>query len=107
MRIQRLALSGTRELVEGAFHANILSPHRNPVPPPKLAADAPVLNVAHPVVIDFRPALRIKLHRTRGDAGAGFLDAWILEKPLFAEPWLDGYSRPLAETDLILVGLFL
>ena len=30
--------------------------------PPKLAADAPILQAAHPVLINFRPALRMELH---------------------------------------------
>src|ERR1043165_2103794 len=41
------------------------APHRNPVPPPKLAADAPVLNVRQPMVIDLRPALRMETHFPR------------------------------------------
>src|SRR5439155_26678816 len=37
-------------------------PHRNSMAPPKLAADAPILNIIHPVVIDLRPALREEAH---------------------------------------------
>ena len=46
------------------FIAARRSPHRNPMPPPKLAADAPVLNVRHPVVVNLRPALRMETHQS-------------------------------------------
>src|SRR5439155_2957279 len=46
-------------------------PHRNPMSPPKLARDAPILNVVHPVVIDFRPALREEAHFVRERARLG------------------------------------
>src|SRR5207249_11694904 len=64
-------------------------PHWNPMPPPELARDAPVLDVAHPVIVNLRPALREEAHlvgerarlgrsggrlvrrtRTRGDTSA-------------------------------------
>src|SRR6266545_2283262 len=32
------------------------------MPPPKLAADAPVLNAAHPVVVNLRPSVREEPH---------------------------------------------
>ena len=35
-------------------------PNRNSVPPPQLAADAPVLQIFHPVVVDFSPSFRKK-----------------------------------------------
>src|ERR1019366_9003683 len=37
-------------------------PNRDAMSPPKLAADAPVLDVAHPMVVNLRPALRMEAH---------------------------------------------
>src|SRR5437899_903741 len=39
-----------------------ISPNRNLMPPPELAADAPVLDVAHPMIVNLRPALRMEAH---------------------------------------------
>src|SRR5215213_9638249 len=38
------------------------APHRNLMPPPKLPADAPILNIRQPVVIHLCPTVWIKLH---------------------------------------------
>src|SRR5256885_127240 len=46
-------------------------PHRHPMPPPQLPRDAPVFNVPHPVVVNFRPALRVKTHGTGGRSRPG------------------------------------
>ena len=35
-------------------------PRRNPMPPPNLTTDAPVLNVFDPLLVDFFPVLRIE-----------------------------------------------
>src|SRR5262245_22906537 len=39
------------------------------MPPPKLSADAPVLDVAHPMVVDLGPAIREEAHLSRGGHG--------------------------------------
>src|SRR5688572_3457548 len=39
-----------------------LCPHRNPMPPPELATDAPVLNVSHPMIVNLSPTLRMESH---------------------------------------------
>ena len=46
----------------GLAFGESFAPHRNPMPPPKLPADAPVLNVRQPMVIDLGPALRMEPH---------------------------------------------
>ena len=45
----------------------VIIPCRNAVPPPDLAADAPVLDVFHPVEISLGPTLRIELDRAVAD----------------------------------------
>ena len=80
-------------------------PHRNAVPPPKLATDAPILQAAHPVVVSLRPALRIKLHRSVGDAGPSGILAGIFQKPLLGKTRLDRHIGALAEADFVFVIL--
>src|SRR5206468_11627004 len=46
-------------------------PNRDLMPPPELAADAPVLNVAHPMIVNLRPALRVEAHLVGERARAG------------------------------------
>src|SRR5262245_27104845 len=93
------------------------------MPPPKLAADAPVLNAAHPVVVHLRPPIREEPHfadrrfwRDAGtcprDAGSTLnytclrlLHAWILQEPLFAQARFDGNVGAFAEADVVCVRL--
>ena len=53
----------------GHFAAVIAVPHGDAVPPPELAADAPITDVLQPVVIDFGEALR---HNAGFSAADGF-----------------------------------
>ena len=56
---------------------------RNPVPPPELTGNTPVLNVFHPVEIDFRPALGDELHFAGLDRfNGGFGERLHLHEPL-------------------------
>ncbi len=94
--------------------------------PPKLAADAPVLDVAHPVVINLRPPLRMEAHGApnsdsacffcvsrRADseigaprllhARAGFFHARIFQEPLLAQARLNRHIRAFAITDVVRV----
>ena len=79
--------------------------------PPKLAADAPILNVAHPVVINLRPALGMKLSSRRSSrhalSRATCFHARIFQKPLLAQARLDRHIRAFAVTDVVRVRLFL
>jgi hypothetical protein len=72
-----------------------------------LAADAPVLDVLQPVVIDLFPALGEEPDEPVADGVTGLDGLWIPEKPLFAQAGLDRDIRPLAESDVVLVGLLL
>ena len=54
IRILGPVLAGRFDLSEG-FVSSI--PDRDTVAPPELSADAPVLKILHPVVIDFAPAI--------------------------------------------------
>ena len=73
--------------------------------PPQLAADAPILNVRQPMVINLGPAVGMKFHPALGHAGFGFRHGGIFQKPLFAQARLDGHIRALAEPDVVLVRL--
>ena len=81
------------------------------MPPPELATDTPVLDAAHPVVVHLGPAIREEAHRGRSlraglsHAGLRCLHAGILEEPLFAQARLDGHIGPLAEANVVGVGL--
>ena len=73
--------------------------------PPELAADAPILQVAHPVVVRLRPALRVKLHRPIRHTRARRLLTGVLEEPLLRQPRLNRHIRPLTEPDVVRVIL--
>ena len=88
--------------------ASLPIPHRNAMPPPELAADAPVLDVLQPVVVNLRPALGMKTASRRSATHrARFLHARILQEPLLAQARLDRHIGALAEADVVLVRLFL
>ena len=73
--------------------------------PPELAADAPVLQTAHPIVIGLGPAFGVKLHGAIGHAVARLLLAWVLEKPLLRKARLNRHISAFAEADVVLVIL--
>ena len=107
MKFQRIAVVINLYRVRNPFEfISARIPHRNPMPPPKLTADAPVLNVRQPVVIHFRPAFGMKFHPARRHARPGWFHGGIFQKPLFAQARLNRHTRPLAETDIVLVRLF-
>ena len=45
-------------------------------------------------------------HFAIGDDGLAFLDAWILEEPLFAQSAFDGHVGALGVAEVVLIGLF-
>ena len=74
--------------------------------PPKLPADAPVLDVIHPVAVGVFVFLRIEangivFHRLGSRSGQLF----HLQKPLHGELRLNGFVGPLRESYLVGVGL--
>ena len=76
-------------------------PHRNAVSPPQLAADAPILNVFHPVKIGFVEAFRHDFGATfahSGDGGRG--QRLGFDKPLSADQRLDNRVAAFATPDL-------
>ena len=80
-------------------------PHGNAMPPPQLAADAPVLDVGHPVFVNFRPALGDKADLARRHRIEGGRHLRIAQKPLLAQPRLDRHIGALAVADVVLVIL--
>ena len=82
--------------------------------PPELAADAPVLNVLEPVVVDLFPALREETDQATSTLCFGASDGIaslnglrIFQEPLLAQTRFDGDIGALAEADIVLVRLFI
>ena len=75
------------------------------MPPPELARDAPVFDVAHPVRICLRPALRKKFDFALFHGCSGTFDLRIFKKPLLAEIRFDGDIAALAITHIVHVVL--
>ena len=82
-------------------------PDGDAVAPPKLAGNAPVLDVAEPVVVDLFPAVGKEADQPILDRGTGLGGLRILQEPLLAEAWLDRDVGPLAEAHIVLIRLFL
>ncbi len=75
------------------------------MPPPDLAADAPILQAGHPVVIDLRPAVGVEFHLAIGDDLLAFLHARVFEEPLLAQAALDGHVGALGVAEVVLIRL--
>src|SRR5437879_575273 len=75
--------------------------------PPKLAADAPILDVLHPMVVHLAPTLREKSHLPTTDNFTGWLCARILQEPLFGQARFNWYIRTFAVAYIVLVRLIL
>ena len=84
---------------------DISTPHRNPMSPPDLAADAPVLEAGHPVIVNFGPAVGMEFHLAVSDDVLGCFDAWVFEEPLFAEAALNGHVGALGVAEVVLIRL--
>ena len=77
-------------------------PGRDAVSPPDLAADAPVLNVLHPVEIGLGPAVGIELDRAGADCLDGGLGELVhADEPLVAEERFDLHAAALGEADVV------
>ena len=75
------------------------------MPPPKLAADAPVLEIFHPVRVSLGPALGAELDVAVRHRVGGFLHAGIFQEPLHGNARLDRHMSALGVTDVVLVFL--
>ena len=71
-------------------------------PPPKLTADAPVLNVRQPVIVNLRPTLGMKLHPPLRPHALEFRHGGIFKKPLLAQLRLDCSIRALTKAHVVL-----
>src|SRR5436190_1947381 len=85
------------------FRLFLAVPNRNAVAPPELAADAPVLEIGHPMGEGLLPALGAE-----GDFAAlhgfrRFLHGRIFEEPLERKAGLDGDIRAFAEAHVVLI----
>ena len=83
-------------------------PDRDPVPPPELAADAPVADVLQPVEVDLGEALRDDPYPLidhgvdcRNSQGSD------LNEPLLADPWFDHGIAAAAVPHGVVMGLHL
>gem|GEM_PF-5264783 len=81
-------------------------PDGDAMPPPQLAADAPILDIFEPVQVHFAPALRVKLDVAITHRGLGFLDARITQPPLPGETRLDRHIGAFGITNVVRVRLF-
>ena len=99
-RIERLGVSQLFEFL-------LAIPHRDLMPPPELAADAPVLEVFHPVGVGLGPALGAEFDVTVGHGIGGLPDAGVFEEPLHRDARFDRYVGAFGETDVVLVFLHL
>ena len=80
-------------------------PDRDPVPPPELAADAPVVHVIDPVEVPGRHLRRVHADPPVPDRVARRLGQRPdLDEPLQREPGLDGGAAPAAVADGVQVG---
>ena len=71
------------------------------MPPPKLAADAPVLDVVHPVEVGLGPVFRNEFYLAafhRLDRGLG--ERFDTDVPLICQVGLDDRSRAIAAWNL-------
>ena len=80
-------------------------PNRDPVAPPQLAADAPVLDVLQPVQVHLAPALGEERDEPVADHGLRLFDPRVPQPPLPREPRLDRDVRALRITDVVGVRL--
>ena len=93
---------------DGHLAAIVAVPDRDAVPPPQLAADAPILDVLQPVVIDLGEAFRHDLdaaipHRCQG----GFGQRLDLDEPLGGDHRLNDLTTALRARHVERVGFFL
>ena len=84
--------------------AGLAVPRRDPVTPPELPGDAPVVDVVHPLVVGLRPVLGEEadlpfLH----DADRLFGQRLDLHEPLRGHQRLDHRAAPLTRADRVLV----
>src|SRR5258706_9415955 len=75
--------------------------------PPKLPADAPILQIGHPMIVDLGPAFWKKTHLTALHDFARRIGNWILHEPLLGKPRFDRHIGALAVTDVVFVRLLL
>ncbi len=90
-----------RVRTDGSF----LVPDRNPVSPPELPADAPVLNVFEPMQIRLFPSLGEEFDMAVPHRLFCFLHPRVFEEPLLGQPRFDGDARPLGIPDVVLMFL--
>ena len=108
VRVTRQFDASARKCLRGLFGFGDIAcavggkPRRYLVPPPKLAADAPWLDIFHPVEIGFFPRLRHDVEAAIGLAFARGVDGWFgqcfgIHIPLVGQPWLNHLVRPVAK----------
>jgi hypothetical protein len=84
----------------------LVEPRRNAVAPPELAADAPVLDVLHPVAVGVDPVRRHELHLAGFDELQAALGQRVhLHEPLVGQERLDHLAGAVAARHLQACGL--
>src|SRR5207249_4127655 len=80
-------------------------PRRYPMPPPNLAADAPILNVFEPLRVNLFPVRREKTDEMIAHHGERFFCFWIAQKPLLADTQLNRQIATISKADIFFVRL--
>ena len=78
-------------------------PHRDAVPPPQLAGNAPVLNSLQPVGVGLGPVGRAEHDIAIGHGLGSFLHAGVLQEPLHAQARFNRHIGTLGDTHVVLV----
>ena len=106
VRAEAVALPGLRLAPSHVDAAVRGVPGRDAMAPPDLAADAPVLDVVHPLEVDPGPVLGHETHRPGLDGADGGLgERGGPHEPLRGEARLHHRAGPLAARDLVAVRL--
>ena len=108
VRRQRVLLAHLGFVAADVDLAGVVVPGRNAMAPPELAAHAPVLDVAHPLVIRLRPVLRHEARASVFDGRQrGLGQRRDLHVPLVGEIGLDDGAGAVAARHFELVRLYL
>src|SRR5213595_3779054 len=77
----------------GTWDLGFPVPGRYPVPPPDLAADAPIANVLQPLCVNLLPMRGKELDQVIAHHSQGLFCFRVTQKPLFADAGLDRVLR--------------
>ena len=89
----------------GTWDLGFPVPGRYPVPPPDLAADAPIANVLQPLCVNLLPMRGKESDQVITHHSQGLFCFRVTQKPLFADAGLDRHIAAITEPDIVFVRL--